>query len=93
MWFGENPAQAWQGHASLSSLCRWVGTVVMWYCVAEIGQSANVQEEEAALERAENLMNAVCLGTYHSWDEIRTQLASVYTQGKRVDLAGFVSAC
>ena len=28
-------------------------------------------EEEAALERAENLMNAVCLGTYSAWVCIR----------------------
>ena len=41
----------------------------------------------------DSLMNAVCLGHYASWDEVRGQLADIYTQGSRRDLAAFVTAC
>lgn len=80
---GTTDIEAWQAKIlELSSSAREV----------EIQQGTRT-EEEAALERAENLMNAVCLGTYSAWDDIRDRLADIYIEGKRPDLASFVRAC
>lgn len=80
---GTHDIEAWQAKIlELSQSARQV----------EVQQGTRT-EEEAALERAEHLMNAVCLGHYASWDEVRGQLADIYTQGSRHDLAAFVTAC
>jgi len=56
------------------------------------GHPLEKAKEEAMLERADDIMNEVCLGTYKGWDDVRSQLAEIYMGGGRMDLASFVQA-
>jgi len=56
------------------------------------GHPLEKAKEQDMLERADDIMNEVCLGTYKGWAEIRGRLAEIYLDGGRMDLASFVNA-